>query len=495
MSSQEKEFRPAPETVLPKRIHFIGIGGDGMSSLAGLLLEMGYQVSGSEQKETSRIKQKPMLQFFQEKGIKVSFGHSPENVPPGVELVVRSSIIPFSNPEVEWALNHGIPVRKRSEVLGMLMAGKEGVAVAGTAGKTTTTAMLGLILEKAGFDPTISLGARADYWEDKNYRYGKGKYFIAEADESDRSFLDLNYKIAIITSLFWGDHLDYFKDEKEMLSAFAEFVYRIPSEGFLIVNGDEENAVFLARQARCRVVTYGIRQGKDFQIGKIRQNPKQTIFSLINGGRSLEIQLRVPGRHNILNATAALIASEILGVNISKAISIISEYKGVKRRMEIKGTRNGVVVFDDFAHNPIQIQATLEGLRQLFPQKRVIAIFQPRQFRRTKVFLKELAESFNLADRVIVTDISRGIGDTEEEIKSVHASDLVRQMEKIGKDAAYIGNFEKVVKWLLENLKGEEVVITLGTGDIYRVGEDYLSGIFVRVQTHSVHSISNERAV
>jgi len=478
MSRQEKEFRPAPETILPEKIHLIGIGGDGMSSLAGLLEEMGYQVSGSEQEEPSRIKQRPMLQFFQKKGIQIAFGHYPENIPSGVGLVVRSSIIPFSNPEVKWALTNGIPVCKRSEVLGKLMGGKEGVAVAGTAGKTTTTAMLGLILEKAGFDPTISLGARVDYLGDRNYRYGKGKCFIAEADEFDRSFLDLKYEIAIITSLFWGDHLDYFKDKDKMLSAFAEFISRIPSDGFLIVNGDDENAVLLARQAKCCVVNYGIRQGKDFQIGDIRQDPQQTIFSLINRGRSLAVQLHVPGKHNILNATAALIASEILGVNISQAISAISEYKGAKRRMEIKGARNGVIVVDDFAHNPVQIQATLEGLRQLFPHKKVIAIFQPRQFRRTKVFLKELARSFNLADKIIVTDISRGIGDTEEEIKSVHASDLVGEMQKTGKDAIYIGNFEEVVKWLLENLEGEAVVITLGTGDIYRVGEDYLNNPF-----------------
>ncbi|MGB9706661.1 MAG: UDP-N-acetylmuramate--L-alanine ligase [Microgenomates group bacterium] len=474
MGWQEKENKPAPELILPSQIHLIGIGGDGMSGLAGLLLEMGYQISGSEQTDPSRIKQRPMLEFFRNQGIPVYFGHSQKNIPFGTGLIIRFSIIPFSNPEVTWAVNHGVSVLRRSEVVGKLMEGREGVAVAGTAGKTTTTAMLGLILERAGKDPTILLGARVDYLGDKNYRYGRGAPFVAEADEFDRSFLDLKYRIAIITSLFWGDHLDYFKDENEMLAAFTEFVSRIPPDGFLIVNGDDENATFVTRQARCSVVTYGIKQGKDFQIDDIRPNSHQTIFNLISGGRVLEVQIHVPGRHNVLNATAAVIASNILGTDISQAVSVISEYKGVKRRMEIKGSRNGVIVVDDFAHNPIQIQATLEGLKQWFPENRVVAVFQPRQFRRTRVFLNELAGSFKLADRVIITDISPGIGDTEREMKSIHARDLVGRIQEIGQEAIYISNFEEIVKWLLDNLKRGEIVITLGTGDVYRVGEEFL---------------------
>jgi UDP-N-acetylmuramate--alanine ligase len=472
MKTAEAEIRPAPELVLPRKIHLVGIGGDGMSSLAGLLWEGGYLISGSEQEDLSKVKQKPMLERFEREGVQIFFGHSPENISSDTGLIVRSSIISEENPEIKEARRQGIPIMKRSEVLGRLMERKYGIAIAGTAGKTTTTAMVGLILQEVGFDPSIMVGARLDYLEGRNYRYGNGLPFVVEADEFDRSFLDLKYKIAIVTNIFWGDHLDYYPTEQEMLKAFGEFVLRIPPDGLLIVCGDDINVQIVSAAAKCDVFTYGFQVKNDYWAENIRPDPKVTIFDFVCRDHKIgRVELHAPGKHNVLNAMAAIITATHLGIDFSDAVIALAKYEGAKRRLEIKGEMNGITIVDDFAHNPRQIQATLEGLKQMFPQKKIIVVFQPRQFRRTKIFLNELAGCFDLADQVIVTDISRGIGDTEEEIKSVHASNLVRRMIELGLNGKYIGEFKDVTDHLRRTARSGDVVITLGSGNVYRVGE------------------------
>ena len=250
MREIEAKIKPAPESGLPGRVHLIGIGGDGMSGLAGLMRQEGHQISGSEQEDRKRIKQKPLLEEFQRCGVPIFFGHFSENISPETALVVRSSIIPDDNPEVKRAIEMGIPVIKRAEALGRLMERKQGIAVAGTAGKTTTTAMLGLILEKSDLDPSIMVGARFSYLRGRNYRCGRGP-FVVEADEFDRSFLYLKYESAIVTNLFWGDHLDYYLTEEEMMAAFGEFVAGIPPRrAFNCLRRRQECPVGYERSAR-----------------------------------------------------------------------------------------------------------------------------------------------------------------------------------------------------------------------------------------------------
>lgn len=475
MSRAEFETKPAPEIVLPKHLHFIGIGGDGMSGLARLLQEQGFTISGSDNIDQSRIKQPKVVEVLRGKGATVYFGQRPVNISPETGLVIRSSAISLDNPEVLKACELGIPVWKRSELLGHLMEPKYGVAIAGCAGKSTTTGMLGVILEKLGFDPTLVVGARIENLGG-NFRLGKGKHFIVEADEYDRSFLDLKFKMAILTPIFYGDHMDYYRDEEKMLGAFVNFVQKLPLDGLLACYGEDKNIEKVARYAPCQVVTFGFSPSCEWQAIDLEQTSLFSRFSIVKNRQVLgKCTLQIPGKHNILDALAAISSSYYLGVELEKACDSLLEYKGAKRRLELKGVVNEVTVIDDFGHNPIQIKATLEGLRQIYPGSRVWCVFQPRQFRRTKAMLPGLANSFDLVDGLIIADISRGLGDTEEHIEAVHARDLVEILKKNGKEALYIGSLEGIAGYLVNVLKPNDVLLTLGSGNVYQVADKVLS--------------------
>jgi UDP-N-acetylmuramate--alanine ligase len=457
-------------------VHMIGIGGSGLSAIARLLIESGYAVSGSDRELT------PFARDLQKAGVAVSIGHDAANVY-GADLVVRSSAIPDENPEVVAARAAGIPVFKRSDFLGQLMDEKTGVAVAGTHGKTTTTAMIAWVLTELGSDPSFIVGSMMLNLG-VNAHAGQGSTFVIEADEYDRMFLGLKPRIEIITNLE-HDHPDCFPTYEELREAFISFIDLLPIDGTLIVCADDKGSASLvphARKTGIEVIAYTIKDGQTLNCPKwIRAHSIRTNslggFSFevaSNLGSELEqltVDLQVPGKHNVSNALAVLVVITLLGLSVSLAANALKNFKGTGRRFEIRGESHGILFIDDYAHHPSEIQATLSAARARYPKRRLWAVWQPHTYSRTKALFSEFSSAFNDADEVIASEIYAA----REPLQPFSSEEVVKAMRH--PSARFIASLEDIRNYLLDHVQPGDVVLVLSAGDAVQVSAQVLAGI------------------
>ena len=446
-----------------KHIHLIGIGGTGMSGIAELLLNLGYKVTGSD------ISAGEVTERLARLGGEISLGHGADRVGEA-DVVVYSSAVKPDNPEMIESRRRGIPVIPRAEMLAELMRMKYGIAVGGAHGKTTTTWLVGLVMAAAGLDPTIVVGGRLKALG-TNAKLGSGPYLVAEADESDGSFLKLSPSLAIVTNID-EEHLDHYADLDAIKSAFVEFVNRVPFYGAAIVCLDEEKVQAIMPRITRRVVTYGFSPQADVRGTDISQDETGVTFNVAFRGRKMgSLYVRIPGEHNVLNALAAVAVASELDVPFAAASEGISAFTGISRRLEHKGEARGIVVMDDYAHHPTEIMATLRAART-FWRKRIVAVFQPHRHTRTKALWERLGRSFYDADVVVVTSI---YGAGEEPIPGVTAELVAKAAARAGhRDVRYIPEKSEIPDRLIETLRPGDLVITLGAGDIWKTGEEIL---------------------
>jgi UDP-N-acetylmuramate--alanine ligase len=458
-------------------VHFIGIGGSGLSAIARLLLESGYTVSGSDRALT------PFAEDVRKAGATVYVGHHPRNLT-GVDWVVRSSAVTDDNPEVEAAKQTGIPVYKRADFLGRLMEDKTGIAIAGTHGKTTTTAMTAWVLTRLDRDPSFVVGGVVNDLG-VNAHAGTGSAFVIEADEYDRMFLGLKPQIAVITSIE-HDHPDCFPTLESIYEAFEQFVDLLPEEGTLIVCAEDPGAAALiphVRKAGRNVISYGVQGDMTIntplwmQARDMKTNQRggfdftATTNMASKTSTSVKVSLQVPGEHNIRNALAVLAIVSVLGLSRKKAAQALGEFTGTNRRFELRGVVNDIYIFDDYAHHPTEIKATLAGARARFPRARIWAVWQPHTYSRTKTLFLDFARAFKDADQVIVTEVYAS-REPKEEFTS---AEIVSAMPHLS--ARYIKALHKVTDYLLKNLQPGDVVLVLSAGDADQVCTDVLKGL------------------
>jgi UDP-N-acetylmuramate--alanine ligase len=444
-------------------IHFIGIGGAGLSAIATVLLQQGYTVSGSDLLASATTERLAQL------GVTVFIGHRPENLIDLPETVVISSAIPAGNPELVAARQQGLTVVKRADWLGRMMQGRIGIALAGTHGKTTSTALTAFLLREAGQDPTFIVGGFVPQLG-TNAAAGSGETFIIEADEYDHMFLGLRPEIAVITVVEW-DHPDIFPTPQALRQAFEKFGQRVPPHGLVIGCGDDPGVQTVLQKAKARVVTYGLQEGNDWQAIDYSPNARGGYdFKVMRRERHkiypATFSLAIPGLHNVCNALATLIIGEQRGIEPAQAAGILSRFQGVGRRFELKGEVNGVMVIDDYAHHPTEIRATLAAARSRFGERPLWVSFQPHTFSRTLALLDEFAGAFGDADHVIIVDI---FPSREADQGLVHSRDIVSRMSHPA--VHYISSLQEAANYLAGQLSPPAVLLTLGAGDGYRVGE------------------------
>ena len=450
-----------------RRIHFVGAGGVGMSGLAEiLLLATPLEISGCDLVRSENTDRLEKL------GARLQTGHDPAHVEQA-DLLVISSAVGETNAEVEAARARGIPVIRRAEMLGEIMRLKQGIAVAGTHGKTTTTSLTGMVLTEAGFDPTIVVGGQVHILG-TNARLGKGDYLVAEADEYDRSFLALTPVVAVITNVE-ADHLDTYRDLDDILDAFATFANRVPFFGSTVLCVDDPGARSLLPRIQKRVVTYGASEDAQVSGSRIRLEQGATIFEVREAehGTLGEVRLRLPGRHNVLNALAAIAVGRELLIPFASIARALEAFTGVVRRFETKGERAGVLVVDDYAHHPTEIAATLAAARQVYPDRRLIALFQPHLFSRTRDFAEDFGRALASADGAVVMDVYPS---REKPMPGV-TGELIVDAARRSKSplVTYVADKKEVVGCLEELLCPGDLLLTLGAGDVVKFGEEYLS--------------------
>jgi UDP-N-acetylmuramate--alanine ligase len=450
-------------------VHLIGIGGTGLSAIARVLLESGYQVTGSDQQLS------PLAQALREAGVTVYIGHQPKNVA-AADLVVRSSAVPDSNVEVQAAQAAGIPVLKRADFLMNVMEGYRVIAVAGSHGKTTTTAMLAWILSELGQDPGFIVGGVVSNLG-TNARAGKGSYFVIEADEYDHMFLGLKPDIAVITNVE-HDHPDLFPTPEDFESAFRHFVGCLTPGGILLACGDDPGARRMLPVARMNgnpAMSYAIRDAQSNYLAHLLQpsTPGGSAFDAFHAGEYLaNVTLQVPGEHNVLNALATLAVVDLLDLSIEDAAQALVKFRGSGRRFEVVGETGGVTIIDDYAHHPTEIRATLEAARARYPGSRLWVVWQPHTYSRTKALFDQFAASFEKADRVVVTEVYRA---REPYQPDFSAGQVVQAMRH--KDAHFIPELAEVVIFLLARLQPGDVLLVLSAGDANQICTQVLAGL------------------
>ncbi len=455
-----------------ERIHLIGIGGSGMSAIARVLLERGHFVSGSD------LQDSPLLQELGQLGAHVYVGHQAEHIG-DVDLVVVTSAASKSNPEVVEALRRGLPVWPRAQMLRQLTAGRRCLAVAGTHGKTTTTAMLALLLRTAGLDPSYIVGGVVPELGG-NAHAGQGPHFVLEADEYDRTFLALQPAVAIVTNVDW-DHVDCYPTPADAAAAFAEFIAHVQPNGAVYLCRDDAGAWSLPRPA-APVLGYGLAPGADWQAVEVQLEQEKTAFTAQHQGQAAgHFVLHLPGEHNVRNAMAALAVAGGEGVNLSQVSSALAGFGGAQRRFQQLGTAANVTFVDDYAHHPGEVRATLAAARQRFPGRRLVAVFQPHTYSRTRAFIPDLAEALSLADVVLVTAIYAA---REVDPGDVSAAEIAQRVRRHPPDVvAYVSNLDEAQAWLLRHLEPGDVVLTLGAGDITGLGRRVLAEMSERPRT------------
>jgi UDP-N-acetylmuramate--alanine ligase len=450
-----------------RRLHFVGAGGVGMSGLAEiLLLATPLEISGCDLASSENTRRLEKL------GAKIEAGHDPSHVD-AADLLVISSAVGESNAEVAAARARGIPVIRRAEMLGEIMRLKQGIAVAGTHGKTTTTSLTGMVLTEAGFDPTIVVGGQVHILG-TNARLGKGDYLVAEADEYDRSFLALTPVVAVITNVE-ADHLDTYRDLDDILAAFAAFANRVPFFGSTILCVDDPGARSLVSRIQRRVVTYGVSEGAQLTAARVRREEGVTLFEVRDAeqGSLGEARLRLPGHHNVLNALAAIAVGRELLIPFATIARALESFTGVVRRFETKGDRAGVRVVDDYAHHPTEIAATLAAARQVYPGRRLIALFQPHLFSRTRDFAEDFGRALSAADGAVVMDVYPSREKPLPGVTGELVADATRRANG-PRIVSYVADKQRVVDHLEGLLCPGDVLLTLGAGDVAKFGEEYL---------------------
>jgi UDP-N-acetylmuramate--alanine ligase len=443
-----------------KQVHFVGIGGSGMSGIAEVLHNLGYRVTGSDLKPNKATRR------LEELGCKVFYGHDPRYVE-GADVVVVSSAVPFTNPEVQEALKRGIPVIPRAEMLAELMRMKYGIAVAGSHGKTTTTSMIAQVLAHGGFDPTAVIGGRVK-GIGGGARLGAGEFLVAEADESDGSFLSLIPTIVVITNID-REHVNFYGTFERLKEAFVQFANKVPFYGVSILCWDHPVVREVIPLIKKRKITYGLSDESQVKGVVIEKKQWMIMFRVYVEGKALgEIRLKVPGDHNVQNALAALACGLELGIPFEVVKEALEDFKGVERRLEIKGEAQGIMVVDDYAHHPEEIKASLKALSQL--GRRIIAVFQPHRYTRLKDLFTEFTECFDGVALLILTEVYPA---GEEPIEGVSGLRLYERLkEKVGDRVLYVEEREKIPQFILPILKEGDVVVTLGAGNISEVSEE-----------------------
>ncbi len=449
----------------PIHIHFIGIGGISMSGLAEILLTEGFTVSGSDMHRT------PLTETLEQKGIPVFYRQTPANLTDDIDLIVHTAAIKAGNPELAAAVERGIPCLTRAQLLGQMMRNyKTPVAVSGTHGKTTTTSMIAEILLRADTDPTLSIGGILRSIGG-NIRIGKSDYFVTEACEYTNSFLEFFPKIGIILNIE-EDHLDFFHDIDEIRDSFHRFAALLPEDGTLIINGTIANLETVTKDLPCRIITFGNDPSFDYSFDHLSFDeaacPSFTLQT--RDGQKRTVTLSVPGEHNVYNALAALALSDLLGLPTDTVLAALRDFHGTDRRFEYKGQIGGVTIIDDYAHHPTEITATLQAARN-YPHKTLWCVFQPHTYSRTKAFLPEFAQALALADRVVLADIYAA---REKDTLGVSSRMLQDEICRLGKECAYFPSFDEIENFLLENCSGGDLLITMGAGDVVKIGENLL---------------------
>jgi UDP-N-acetylmuramate--alanine ligase len=442
------------------KVHFVGIGGIGMSGIAEVLLNLGYRVTGSDLAESDTTHR------LQGLGAEIFLGHRAENLREA-DVVVTSSAVRKDNPEVAAAQERLIPVIPRAEMLAELMRLKYAIAVAGTHGKTTTTSMIATVLAHGGLDPTAVIGGKLNAFG-SNAKLGQGDLLVAEADESDGSFLKLTPTIAVVTSID-PEHLDHYRDLEEIQAAFLEFINKVPFYGLAVLCLDHENVQALIPRISRRFVTYGLSTQANFRATDISFQGLMTTFRAFENDRELgQISIRMPGLHSVYNALATLAAARELDVSFAVVREALGSFSGVQRRFQIKGEWGGVMVVDDYGHHPTEIKATLSAAKRGW-ERRTVVIFQPHRYTRTRDLFKEFLTAFNQADVLFLTGIYAA---SEEPIPGVRAEDLYEGIKGHGhKDVTLVPDKNQIVERVLPRLRSGDMVITLGAGDVWRVGE------------------------
>jgi len=446
-----------------QKIHFIGIGGIGMSGIAELLLNLGYQVSGSD------LKRSPATDRLAGLGGAVAIGHDAANVR-GAHVVVTSSAVGPGNVEALEAHRQHIPVIPRAEMLAELMRLKYGVAVAGAHGKTTATSMIATVLVHGGFDPTAVIGGRLNAFG-SNAKLGKGEYLVAEADESDGSFLKLSPTIAVVTNID-REHMDHYAGLQDIRAAFVSFVNKVPFYGAAIVCLDNPNVQAIMPHIERRTITYGAKGSADLVASRIEPRGFGTVSRIVLRGSPLgTLGLQVPGEHAVLNALAAVATGLELGMPFEAIAEALESFQNADRRFQVKGESGGVLVVDDYGHHPTEIAATLRAARQACG-RRIVAVFQPHRYTRVHALEADFAQAFGDADLVLVTPIYAA---GEKEIPGISAEKLAGRIREEGhRDACFAPDFEGAAQWLRSRLREGDLLLTLGAGDVWKVGEEFL---------------------
>lgn len=442
-------------TMSEQWIHMVGIAGAGMSGIARVLRQQGMKVSGSD------LQNSMITKSLEEMGINIHYGHSSSNIREGVDLVVISSAIPADNSEVLEARRKNIPVIKRGEMLARMMNNTKGIAIAGAHGKTTTTSMIYTILADGNLDPTFIVGGEIR-GSQLNAQLGQGEYFVAEADESDASFLCLQPFIAVVTNIE-NDHLDYYKSFDRILSAFKQFVSQINPDGFALLYGGDACANLIKQQVAQRILLYGEKEEYDYCLKDWQPRGMGSIFTVLHQGYYLgEIQLAVPGRHNALNALAAVAVACEAGLEFEQIKRSLRSFQGTKRRFQVLGEVEGITVVDDYAHHPTEIKTTIEAARNL-EIGRLLVIFQPHRYSRTQLLGKQIGQSFSGTDLTIITDIYPA---GEKPIAGVSSELICQAAKDSGCNALYIADRKQAEDYALSYLKQGDLLITMGAGDI-----------------------------
>ncbi|HEX8354891.1 MAG TPA: UDP-N-acetylmuramate--L-alanine ligase [Pyrinomonadaceae bacterium] len=446
-----------------QHVHFVGVGGIGMSGIAEVLLNMGFRVSGSD------LRRSDVTARLEQFGAKIYEGHAAEHVS-GAHVVVRSTAVRGDNPEVLEARRRSIPVIPRAEMLGELMRLKpHTVAVAGSHGKTTTTSMIATVLAHANLDPTVVVGGVVGAMG-SNARLGKSDLMVVEADESDRSFLMLSPTFAVVTNID-REHMDSYADMDDVRKSFADFVNKVPFYGASVLCLDDPHVQAVIPEVVRRRITYGLSAQADIAAREVRYDQRfgSTYQARLMGEPVGEVSLLVPGLHNVYNSLAAIAIGLELEVPFETVTKALSQFTGVQRRFQLKGDAAGVIVVDDYGHHPTEIRATLVAAKLGAAGRRMVVLFQPHRYSRTQDLMDEFARSFNNADVLMVTDVYAA---SEQPIEGVSAEALVEAVSRFGhKDARHAGSVEDATRALLEEVREGDMVITLGAGNVYRAGE------------------------
>ncbi|MBU2443982.1 MAG: UDP-N-acetylmuramate--L-alanine ligase [Bacteroidetes bacterium] len=446
------------------KVHMVGVGGIGMSGIAEVLIAMNFKISGSDRtlsEVTDRLKQL---------GAEIFDGHSAKNLV-DVDVLVYSSAVTLNNEEVAEAIKRKIPVIRRAEMLAELMRLKYGIGIAGTHGKTTTTSMVGLVLLEAGFDPTVIVGGKLSGLGGTNARLGSGDFIVVEADEFDRSFLQLTPTIAAITTLE-SEHLDIYKDLDDIKAAFTEFANKVPFYGFVVLCLDEEGLQDILPHINKKIVTYGLTSQADVRATDIEHFENTSKFKVKYKNKELgNIKLNIPGTHNVQNSLAAVAIAIELGIDFIQIKNALEKFTGVYRRFELKAEVNNIMIIDDYAHHPTEVAATLSGIRAGW-DRRIIALFQPHLYTRTRDFYEEFAKAFLNCDVFICLDIYPA---REEPIQGITGELIAESAKKIGhKNVLYVKDKHNVPDALTNVIKSGDIVVTMGAGDIWVYGEKFV---------------------